>query len=139
MGRAPDDAALAELLRSVRTVAVVGLSPRPDRPSHQVARYLQAHGYRVLPVNPAVEEVLGERAWASVDELPEAPDVVCVFRRPAEVPPVAEAAVRRGARVLWLQLGITHPEAEAEAARAGLVVVSDRCMRIEHARLLGDA
>ena len=135
-GRAPNDAALADLLRHTRSIAVVGLSPRADRPSHEVASYLQAHGYRVWPVNPAVSEVLGHPSYADVDALPDAPDVVCVFRRPAEVPAVAEAAVRRRARALWLQLGITHPEAEEAAAAAGLVVVSDRCMKVEHQRLI---
>ncbi len=133
---AMDDGALTAFLQSVRTAAVVGLSPRPDRPSHEVAQYLQAHGIRVLPVNPAVERVLGEVSHLSVEALPEAPDVVVVFRRPEEVPPVADAAVRRGARALWLQLGIRHPEAEEAARRAGLFVVADRCIKIEHGRLV---
>jgi predicted CoA-binding protein len=134
---AVDDAAIAGFLRTVRTAAVVGLSPRPDRPSHEVAAYLQAHGVRVLPVNPHVAAVLGERSYPDLAALPEAPDVVVVFRRPDEVPPVAAAAVARGARGLWLQPGIAHPQAERQAQEAGLFVIADRCIRLEHARLLG--
>lgn len=133
----PDDATLRAFLQGVRTAAVVGISPRPDRPSHTVAAYLQSRGIRILPVNPAVESVLGEPCWPDVEALPEVPDVVVVFRRPADVPPVAQAAIRRGARALWLQLGIRHLESEAAAAAAGLFVVADRCIRIEHARLIG--
>ncbi len=128
---------LRAFLRTVHTVAVVGISPREDRPSHDVARYLQAQGIRVIPINPAVDAVLGEKAYPDLMALPETPDVVVVFRRPADVPPVAEAAIRRGARGLWLQLGIRSPAAEAAAAAAGLFVVADRCIKIEHARLIG--
>ena len=132
-----DDEGLAAFLRTVRTAAVVGCSPRPDRPSHEVARYLQGAGVRVTPVNPAAAEILGERSYPDLDALPAGPDVVVVFRRPEDVPPVAAAAVRRGARALWLQQGITHPAAEAQARAAGLVVVADRCIMVEHRRLLG--
>lgn len=132
----PTDAELTAFLAALRTAAVVGLSPRPDRPSHDVARYLQSRGLTILPVNPAVQEVLGADSVASVDDLAAAPDVVVVFRRPEDVPAVADAAVRRGARALWLQLGIRHPEAEAAAAAAGLFVVADRCIKQEFRRLL---
>ncbi len=132
----PTDAELTAFLSALRTAAVVGLSPRPDRPSHDVARYLQSRGLTVLPVNPAVQEVLGAASVASVDDLAAAPDVVVVFRRPEDVRAVADAAVRRGARALWLQLGIRHPEAEAAAAAAGLFVVADRCIKQEFRRLL---
>ena len=132
----PTDAELTAFLSALRTAAVVGLSPRPDRPSHDVARYLQSRGLTILPVNPAVQEVLGADSVASVDDLTAAPDVVVVFRRPEDVPAVADAAVRRGARALWLQLGIRHPEAEAAAAAAGLFVVADRCIKQEFRRLL---
>jgi len=131
------DEPMRDFLRSVHTAAVVGLSPRPDRPSHAVAAYLRSHGIHVLPINPTVDEVLGEKAHPDLDALAEKPDVVVVFRRPADVPPVAEAAIRSGARGLWLQLGIRSPEAEAAAATAGLFVVADRCIRVEHARLIG--
>lgn len=133
----PADPELRAFLTTVRTAAVVGLSDSPDRPSHEVARYLQAQGIRVHPVNPRLQEALGETAYADVAALPSPPDVVVVFRRPEDVPPVAEAAIRRGARALWLQLGIRHPAAEAAAAAGGLLVVADRCIRTEHCRLLG--
>lgn len=134
---ATEDAAVTAFLRSVRTAAVVGLSPRADRPSHEVAAYLQAHGIRIMPVNPSVAEVLGEISHPSVQALPESPDVVVVFRRPEDVPLVAEGAVRRGARGLWLQLGIRHHPAEDAARQAGLFVVADRCIQVEHRRLIG--
>lgn len=134
----PSDAELRSLLGAISTIAVVGISPRPERPSHYVAAYLQGHGYRILPINPGQREVLGQTCYPDLSSLPEVPDAVVVFRRSEDVPPIAEAAVAKGARVLWLQLGITHPEAEAAAAQAGLTVVSDRCMMVEHRRLLGD-
>lgn len=133
---APDDAELTAFLAAIRTAAVVGVSPRPDRPSHEVARYLQSRGIRVLPVNPRIAEVLGASCWPDVDALPEVPDVVVVFRRPEEVAEVASAAVRSGTRGLWLQLGIRHPAAEAAARAAGLTVVADRCIKLEFQRLL---
>ncbi len=133
----PSDEQLRSLLASWRTVAVVGLSPNAARPSHGVARYLQAHGYRIIPVRPAVAEVLGERAWASLEEIPEPVDVVDVFRNPAQALPVAEAAVRIGARALWLQEGVVNEAAARWAADHGLTVVMDRCMLKEHQRLLG--
>lgn len=133
---APADPELTRFLASLRTVAVVGLSPSADRPSNGVARYLQGCGLRVLPVNPRITEALGEPSHESLEALPEVPDVVVVFRRPDEVPEVAEAAIRSGTRGLWLQLGIRHEEAEAGAAAAGLTVVSDRCIKQEFQRLL---
>ncbi|MDI3316191.1 MAG: CoA-binding protein [Bacillota bacterium] len=132
---------LADLLRRARTVAVVGLSPRPERPSHDVARYLQEHGYRIVPVNPGHDEILGERSYPSVESIPAelAVDVVDVFRRPEEVPGVVEQVLRRGSvGALWLQLGVIAPEAARKARDAGLLVVMDRCMKVEHRRLLGD-
>ena len=131
----PPDSELADILRKGRVVAVVGISDRTDRPSHRVAQYLQEQGYRIVPVNPRLEQVLGERAYPDLDAVPFAVDVVDVFRRPPEVPVVAEAAIRKGARVLWLQEGVVS-EAAAEMARAaGLRVVMDRCMFKEHHRL----
>ena len=122
------------LLTSARTVAVIGCSADPQRDSHRVAAYLQRAGYRVVPVNPGLEEVLGERCYPDLGSIPEdiAVDIVDVFRRPEHVPPVAEQAIARGARALWLQLGITHPEAERRAAEAGLQVVANRCLKVEH-------
>jgi len=140
------DTELSALLRRSHTVAVVGLSPKPERPSHRVAQYLLQQGYRVLPVNPllAGQTVLGQPCYASLEQAAAALaaeglrlDVVDVFRQSAEVPPLAEAAIALGAATLWLQLGVVHPEAEARAAAAGLQVVRERCIKIEHQRLLG--
>jgi predicted CoA-binding protein len=134
-----EDSQLKEILESCRVIAVVGLSAKEDRPSYRVASYLKAQGYRILPVNPAVEEVLGEKAFGSLLEIPAEiqVDIVDVFRRPQDVPPIAEQAVAREARVLWLQEGIVHQEAAGRASEAGLLVVQDRCMLKEHRRLLG--
>jgi predicted CoA-binding protein len=130
----PDDSYLT-ILRTARTVAVVGLSPNPERPSHRVARYLQEQGYRIVPVNPTVESVLGERSYPSLAEIPEPVDVVDVFRRSEEVPPLVEEALRIGAKAVWMQEGVVHEEAAAKARAAGLAVVMDRCMLKEHSRL----
>lgn len=134
-----DDARLREILDSCRVIAVVGLSAREDRPSHRVAAYLQAQGYRIIPVNPGLKEVLGERAYGSLEEIPGEieVDVVDVFRRPEDVPPIAQQAIARGAKVLWLQEGIINEQAAFSAERAGLWVVQDRCMLKEHRRLIG--
>jgi uncharacterized protein len=125
---------IRSLLLSAQTIAVYGCSADPQKDSHRVAAYLQRAGYRVIPVNPGLEEVLGERCYSDLASIPEdvAVDIVDVFRRSEHVPPVAEQAIARGARALWLQLGITHPEAERRAAEAGLQVVSDRCLKVEH-------
>ena len=128
---------LRRILQQSRTIAVVGLSANWYRPSFFAAKYLQDHGYRIIPVNPNYTEILGEKCYASVDEVPEPIDVVDVFQRPEQVLPIAEAAVRVRARVLWLQLGIVNEQAAALAREAGLEVVMDRCMKIEHARLFG--
>ena len=139
-----NDTELRALLCHSHTVAVVGLSPRPDRPSHRVAQSLLQQGYRVLPVNPvaAGQTILGQPCHASLEQAAAALaaeglrlDLVDVFRQSAQVPPLAEAAIALGAAALWLQLGVTHPEAEARAAAAGLAVVSERCIKIEHQRL----
>ena len=130
----PDDSYLT-ILRTARTVAVVGLSPNPERPSHRVARYLQGQGYRIVPVNPTVESVLGERSYPSLAEIPEPVDVVDIFRRSEDVPPVVEQAIRIGAKAVWMQEGVVHEEAAAKARAAGLAVVMDRCMLKEHSRL----
>jgi len=120
-----------------RTVAVVGLSADWFRPSYFVAKYLQEHGFRVVPVNPRYPEVLGERCYPSLRAIAEPVDIVDVFRKPADCVPIAEEAVAIGAKVLWLQLGVQNAAAEATAAAAGLTVVADRCIKIEYARLYG--
>jgi predicted CoA-binding protein len=137
---APSDATLRSILDEARTIAVVGLSSRPDRDSHGVARYLQRRGYRVVPVNPNETEVLGEKAYPSLLDVPTdvAIDIVDVFRRAEATPPIAEQAVRAGARVLWLQEGIVNDEARRIAEEGGLTVVMDRCIRTTRARLEGE-
>jgi len=132
-----DVAGLARILAQARTIAVVGLSANWYRPSYFAAKYLQEHGYRVIPVNPNYAEVLGERCYPSVAAIPDAVDVVDGFRKPDEMPALAREAVAKGAKVLWMQLGIRNDEAARIASDAGLDVVMDRCMKIEHARILG--
>jgi hypothetical protein len=133
----PGDEELRSILGDARTVAVVGLSSKDWRPSHRVASYLQAKGYRIIPVNPNETAVLGERAYPSLLEVPEPIDAVDVFRRAEATPEVAEQAVRVGARVLWLQEGIVNPEAARIAEAAGLDVVMGVCIMREHERLEG--
>ena len=127
------------ILTTHRTIAMVGLSTDPMRPSHFAAIYMLAEGYDVIPVNPryAGQEILGQRVYASLDELPRPVGIVDVFRKPADIPPIAETAVRIGAKVLWLQLGIRSEEAGRIARAGGLEFVQDRCVKIEHARFFG--
>lgn len=128
---------LRRILRECRTIAVVGLSAEWHRPSFFVAKYLQQHGYRVLPVNPRYTEVLGERCYPSLDAIEVPVDMVDVFRRTEDVLPIARQAVAIGARCLWQQIGVVNQEAADAARAAGLDVVMDRCVKIEHARLFG--
>jgi uncharacterized protein len=129
--------AIRSLLQQARTIAVVGISAKPDRPSHEVAHYLQRAGYTIIPVNPAYEEVLGQKCYPSLHEVPGKIDLVDVFRKPAEVMGVVDEAIAVGAGSVWLQLGVIAPDAADKAAAAGLKVVSDRCTKIEHRRLIG--
>ncbi|MEQ1806213.1 MAG: CoA-binding protein [Burkholderiaceae bacterium] len=128
---------LRRILRECRTVAIVGLSAEWHRPSNFVAKYLQQHGYRVIPVNPRYTEVLGERCYASLTDIPEPVHMVDVFRRSEDVLPIAQAAIRIGARCLWQQIGVMNHEADVLVRAAGLDGVMDRCAKIEHARLFG--
>ena len=130
------DEQIRELLRSTKTIAVVGMSSNPMRPSFGVSRFLQRQGFRVIPVNPNEREVLGERAYRSVKDVPDAIDIVNVFRRPARVPEVVEDALAKGARCIWMQEGVVNHEAAKKAEAAGLPVVMDRCILKELARLL---
>ncbi|HEX4724811.1 MAG TPA: CoA-binding protein [Pseudonocardiaceae bacterium] len=132
-----DEDVVERVVRHARSVAVVGVSPNPARPSHGVAAYLIRSGLRVFPVNPAIKELFGLTAYPSLAELPERVDIVDVFRRPSVVVPVAEQAVAAGAGALWLQLGVINDEAAAIAAAGGLDVVMDRCLKVEHQRLPG--
>lgn len=129
------EANIEKILREARTIAVVGLSPRPERPSYGVASYLQQQGYRIVPVNPTVDQVLGERSYPDLKSVPERIDVVDIFRRSEEVPPIVEDAIQVGARVIWMQEGVINEAAAARAREAGLAVVMDRCMLKEHQRL----
>jgi predicted CoA-binding protein len=130
---------LRRILKENRVIAVVGLSADWFRPSYFAAKYMQEHGYRVIPVNPryAGKDVLGERCYASLAEIPEKVDIVDVFRRSEDVGPIADAAIAIGAKVLWQQIGVKNEAAAAKARAAGLDAVMDRCVKIEHARLFG--
>jgi hypothetical protein len=132
-----DIAGLRRILARSRTLAVVGLSAQWYRPSYFAAKYMQDHGYRIIPVNPRYTEVLGERCYPDLRSIPEAVDIVDCFRKPGEMIALARDAVAIGARVLWMQLGIRNDEAARIAMDAGLDVVMDRCVKIEHARLMG--
>ncbi len=138
----PDSAEIDEILKTVRTIAIVGLSPKEDRPSYRVGAYLKSAGYRIIPVTPAAEEILGERAYGDLSQIP--PDVtidmVDIFRRAEDVVPIVEAAIARGdARVIWMQEGIVNNEARELALSKGLRVVMDRCAMKEHRRMREEA
>lgn len=124
------------LLRTCKTIAVVGLSSSRWRPSYGVSEYMQASGYRIIPVNPKETEVLGEKAWATLEEIPEPVDLVNVFRQARFVPEIVEAAIRIGAKGVWMQEGVVHEEAAARAREAGLEVVMDHCIQKEHRKTL---
>jgi len=126
---------IGSVLRSARTIAVVGLSSKRFRPSFGVAEYMQSSGYRIIPVNPFETEVLGEKAYPELDRVPGAIDIVDIFRRSEFVPDIVDAAIRIGARAIWMQEGVVHEEAAARARAAGLEVVMDRCILKEHRRL----
>jgi uncharacterized protein len=128
-------AAIPELLRKSKTIAVVGLSSKKFRPSYGVAEYMQAHGYRVIPVNPNESEVLGEKSYSSLEEVPEHIDVVDIFRRSEFVGPLVDSAIRIGANAVWMQEGVVHEDGAQKAREAGLAVVMDRCILKEHMRL----
>ncbi|MBL8384673.1 MAG: CoA-binding protein [Burkholderiales bacterium] len=128
---------LRRILAENRTIAVVGLSGDWFRPSFFAAKYMQEHGYRIVPVNPKYPEILGEKSYAALTDIPFAVDIVDCFRRTADIVPIARDAIAIGARVLWQQLGVTNAEADALARAAGMDSVMDRCVKIEHARLFG--
>lgn len=128
---------LRRVLKEARTIAVVGLSADWFRPSYFAAKYMQEHGYRIIPVNPKYPEILGEQCYPDLRAIPEKVDIVDVFRKPADAAPIAEDAVAIGAKTLWLQIGVINEEARRIAETAGLTVVMDRCVKIEYARLFG--
>jgi hypothetical protein len=133
----PTPEQIRALLNQVRSVAVVGLSPQPARPSFNVAKALQGFGYRIIPVRPMVDEVLGEKAYPDLESLPELPDIVDVFRASEHVPAIVDSCIKLGIKNLWLQDGVIHEEAALRAQQAGITVIMDRCMYRDHAQLLG--
>ena len=137
MSDSTDIDTLRRILRDCKTIAVVGLSANWYRPSYFAAKYLQEHGYRVIPVNPMYQEVLGEKCYATLQDIPEKIDMVDCFRKSQEIDSIADEAIAIGARVLWMQLGVMNEPAAAKSRRAGLEVVQDRCVKIEHGRLFG--
>ncbi len=126
---------IPEILRNARTIAVVGLSGKRFRPSYGVAEYMQRAGYRIIPVNPVELQVLGQPCYPDLDAVPETIDIVDIFRRPEFVPEIVEAAIRKGAKVIWMQEGVVHEGAALRAAEAGLAVVMDRCILKDHRRM----
>lgn len=132
------DEQIKDILRNFKTVTVVGISPKEDRPSYVVASYLKSKGYRIIPVRPDGEEILGEKVYHSLSEIPKEieVEVVDIFRRSEDVPPVVEEAIQRGAKAIWMQEGVIHKEAGEKAEKAGLKVVVDRCMKKELQRFL---
>jgi len=132
------DEDLKDILTGCKTVAVVGISPKEDRPSYIVASYLKSKGYRMIPVRPDGDTILGEKVYPNLMEIPKEIeiDVVDIFRRSEDVPPIVAEAIQRGAKVVWMQEGVVHKEAGAKAEKAGLKVVMDRCIKKEHQRLL---
>lgn len=133
----PPESELRAILTRARTIAVVGLSDKPERDSHEVARYLQRQGYRIVPVNPMLSEVLGEKSYPSLAAIPAGTpiDIVDVFRRSEQVPPVVDEAIARGAKVVWMQLGVEHADAAARARAAGATVVENQCIMVQHRSL----
>jgi predicted CoA-binding protein len=133
------DREIEDIVKGAKTIAVVGLSPKADRPSFRVASYLQSQGYRIIPVRPGVETILGEKAYPSLSDIPSdvVIDVVDIFRKSEDVPPVVEEAIKRNAETVWMQEGIINEEAAQKAEAAGLKVVMDRCMLKEHRRFIG--
>jgi predicted CoA-binding protein len=126
--------AILEILKKCKTIAVVGLSSNPARASYEVAEYMQSSGYKIIPVNPTETEVLGEKSYARLDDVPEKIEIVNVFRRAEDVPPVVDSAIEIGAKVVWMQLGIENAAAAERARAAGLIVVEDACLLVEHRR-----
>jgi len=128
--------AIGEILKTYKTIAVVGLSANPERPSYGVTEYMQKAGYRIIPVNPNEREVLGEKSFARLEDVSEKIEIVDIFRRAEDVPPVVESAIRVGAKVIWMQLGIENAEAAEKARAAGLTVIEDACIFVEHRKRL---
>jgi len=131
------DKVMKEILLSAKTIASVGLSSNQEKESYGIVSYLKEQGYRIIPVNPTATEIMGEKVYPDLESIPEKVDVVQVFRKPEDVPPVVESAIKIGAKVVWMQEGVVHEEAAQKARAAGLQVVMDACMRATHRRLIG--
>ncbi len=132
----PPSDAIRKILKEAKTVAVVGLSPKPDRASNDVASYLQKNGYRIIPVNPGHDEILGEKAYPSLNDIPDKIDIVDIFRRPEQVGPIIDNALETDAPIVWLQLGIRNDEEAQKVVDAGRIVIQDKCIKQEHQHLL---
>jgi len=130
----PEDEEIREILEKNRTIAVVGLSPDPGKDSHRVAKYLKEHGYHIVPVNPKVEEILGEKCYLSLKDIPIPVDLVDIFRKIEAIPAVVDEAITIGAKVVWMQLGLAENQSAKRAMAAGLKVVMNKCLKIEHNR-----
>ncbi len=124
----------SEIIKSCKVVAVVGCSSNPSRPSHTVSSYLKSHGFKVIPVNPAEKEILGEVCYPDIASIPEEVDVVDIFRKSEDVPPIVEQAIKKGAKAVWMQYGVVNEPAAKRAREAGLKVVMDKCLKVEHSR-----
>jgi uncharacterized protein len=133
-----NDQMMKDILLSTKTIASVGLSSSPGKESYGIVQYLKSQGYRVIPVNPTADEILGEKSYPDLESVPEKIDVVQVFRKPEDVPPIVESAIKIGAKTVWMQEGIVNEEAARTARDAGLQVVMDACMRATHRRLIGE-
>ncbi|MBW2066206.1 MAG: CoA-binding protein [Deltaproteobacteria bacterium] len=132
-GLSPEE--IRKILESVKTIAIVGLSPKEERDSNRVARYLIGHGYQVVPVNPGQKEILGRQCYRNLSQIPFPVDVADLFLSPTRIMPVVEQAIEKGVKVIWMQLGIVHPEAAAKAREAGITVIMDKCIKQEHEKL----
>ncbi len=133
-----DDETLRQALLGARNIAVVGLSDNPSRPSYGVARYLQSQGYRIIPVNPNITEVLGEQAYPDLISIPDVVDMVDIFRRSDQVAPHVDEAISKGVLTIWMQIGVVDQESARRATEAGITVIMDRCALVEHQRLVGE-
>ncbi len=128
---APDDV-IAKVLREAKTIAVIGLSPKEDRPSHYVSAYMKDAGYKIIPVNPGQTELLGEKCYKSLSDVPDPVDIVDIFREPSAVPEIVDEAIKKKAKAVWMQLGIVHNDSAKRAQAAGLTVIMNKCIMVEH-------
>ncbi|WP_066637074.1 CoA-binding protein [Desulfolucanica intricata] len=138
MGQNPSKNEIRDLLHQSKNIAIVGLSNKPDRDSYMVGNYLKNHGYKIFPVNPMIDEVLGEKAYPSLSDVSEKIDIVNIFRRSSEVLPIVEEAVKLKPRAIWMQLGVENETAARIAREAGLMVIMNHCIKVDHHRLVGD-